>query len=474
MVLCLKIRLKPVAFMRTVFASVFVLLVLLTVWAVHSKPPPAPPGRVMLTWVTDNNPARQEQMRLFRDFCRRKGRPDIDIRLDPSNSGIDKIVVQSVGGVGPDLFDIYQRDQLISYHDAGILLDVTDVAERRGFGLRKMWPALREAASINGRQVSVPTNCSPIALFYNKDLFDRLGVPYPRDDWTWEAFVDTAKRLTRKRPGGRGYASFGVMALSLEDCIWTAGGHVFNENATRCTLDEPGAIRGARLYHDLQYVHHVMPTAAEENAMSSSGGWGTGTLNYFMGGHIGMLASGRFAMIQWRNTPGLRVGVVPMPRDRVRVNKLAWRSTGINRNSPHIEEALLFLEFLASPEYGMQIHSSADGIAAFPLDPHIPGYPNDPRYPDETQNALWLEQMAYARDSELTPLASPFVTQRILENTRELIRTGQQSPEQAMRDAAREINRLISINVSRDPVIRKRYEDIDKVTSTPRLPGAKP
>ncbi len=73
----------------------------------------------MLTWVTDDNPARREQMALFREFCVAKGRPDIDIKLDPTNAGMDKVVVQSVGGVGPDLFDMYERGQLVSYHDAG-------------------------------------------------------------------------------------------------------------------------------------------------------------------------------------------------------------------------------------------------------------------------------------------------------------------------------------------------------------------
>lgn len=33
------------------------------------------------------------------------------------------------------------------------------------------------------------------ALFYNKTLFDQLGVPYPKDQMTWEEVLDTARRF---------------------------------------------------------------------------------------------------------------------------------------------------------------------------------------------------------------------------------------------------------------------------------------
>lgn len=35
-------------------------------------------------------------------------------------------------------------------------------------------------------------------LFYNKDLFDRFGVAYPRDGMTWGEMLDLSSRITRK------------------------------------------------------------------------------------------------------------------------------------------------------------------------------------------------------------------------------------------------------------------------------------
>lgn len=443
--------------MRTFFISAIILFTALSFIAQWRKPQSSPAGKTMLTWVTDDNPARREQMALFREFCVAKGRPDIDIKLDPTNAGMDKVVVQSVGGVGPDLFDMYERGQLVSYHDAGILEDLTDTANRRGFGLDILWPALRDAATVDGRQYSMPTNCASTALFYNKDLFDKLGVPYPKGDWTWDEFVETAKRLTRRKADGRGYESYGVMGYGIEECIWQAGGRFFSDDGTKCVLDSPEAVAGARFYHDLQYRHHVMPTAAEESAMSSAGGWGTGSLNYFMGGHIGMIVSGRFAVIQWRKYPNLRIGVAPMPHGREHANRLLWRSTGVNVRGKNKDASMLFAEFLASEPYNRNINSGGDGLSAIPRYADTPEFRFDPRFPNETDNALWIEQMKHSKGLEMTPYASPFITQTITDGQRDLIRSGKVDPETAMKTAARKINALIQRNIERDPVIRERY-----------------
>jgi multiple sugar transport system substrate-binding protein len=443
--------------MRAAFAAILAVLIVLTLWATSHKPK-APSGKVVLTWVTDDNPARQEQMRLFREFCRRRGRPDIDIRLDTSSGTVDKVVVQCVGGVGPDLFDIYGTEQLVTYAGTGIALDVTDVGRAKGFGLDVYWPALAEACAVDGRQYSVPTNCAATAIFYNKDVFDRLGVPYPKGDWTWEQFVATAKRLTTRKKDGRGYETFGVMAINLEDCIWQAGGRILSDDGLTCLLDSPEAIEGARFYRDLQYRYHVMPTVGEENAVAQAGGWGQGFMNYFLSGHVAMISIGRYAAVQWRQHPELRWGAAPLPRHRAKVNRLAWRSTAVNRKSPHLKEALMFLEFLVSPEYCRQINDSADGISAIPKYEASPEFLHNPAWPRETDNDVWLDAMRYTREFEVSPFIAPAVERTIFDGARDLIRSNARTPEQAMRDAAARMNAVIRRNIRRDPVMRERYQ----------------
>ena len=45
-------------------------------------------------------------------------------------------------------------------------------------------------------------------LFYNKDLFDSFGVPYPTNDMTWEEFEETAKLLTSGEGASKTYGTY--------------------------------------------------------------------------------------------------------------------------------------------------------------------------------------------------------------------------------------------------------------------------
>ena len=53
-----------------------------------------------------------------------------------------------------------------------------------------------------GKLYGIPFASGASYLFYNKNAFDEAGLPYPTtnwDDptWTWEAWVDIAKQLTK-------------------------------------------------------------------------------------------------------------------------------------------------------------------------------------------------------------------------------------------------------------------------------------
>ena len=58
-----------------------------------------------------------------------------------------------------------------------------------------------ESAKNDGQTYMVPHNITSWALYYNKDVFDAAGVPYPDDTvpMTWEEYreTDRAKPLSK-------------------------------------------------------------------------------------------------------------------------------------------------------------------------------------------------------------------------------------------------------------------------------------
>ena len=56
-----------------------------------------------------------------------------------------------------------------------------------------------------GGTYMTPTDVGSLVIYYNKDLFDKQGVPYPTKGWSWETFQDAIQKLTHEEGGTRYY-----------------------------------------------------------------------------------------------------------------------------------------------------------------------------------------------------------------------------------------------------------------------------
>lgn len=77
--------------------------------------------------------------------------------------------------------------------------DMTDLIKQKGVDLGAFDPKLIDAVRevSDGKLYGLPVFNNTLALFYNKDLFDRFGVAYPTDGMTWGAAVDVGRKMTR-------------------------------------------------------------------------------------------------------------------------------------------------------------------------------------------------------------------------------------------------------------------------------------
>ena len=85
--------------MKYLLLAILVLLIassILTAYYIPDSRSPVP----VIRWVTDNNPARIEQIRLFNDWEKQDNRPPGLLRLDVTNADPTKKIIQSVSGVG--------------------------------------------------------------------------------------------------------------------------------------------------------------------------------------------------------------------------------------------------------------------------------------------------------------------------------------------------------------------------------------
>jgi len=510
--------------MKYVLASIFLGLGIWTIVAVSLTPPPLTEGKAPLVWTTDPNPQRDPQVEWFN-----KAYPGCELRIDPDNSGVMKVVVQSSAKMGPDIIGHVNENSYQTYVDAGILWDVTEYAAQMGFGIDTLPESvrplvlMRDPETLELRQFLYPCNVFHQYIIYNKNIFDKHGVPYPPEDLTWDQYIDLAKKLTIfEEEDNRVPVVFGAADMSPEICIWTHGGDLMNEDGTRSVLDQPEAIAGMVYYHALLYKHMVEPSPTQKAGVTSQGGWGGGSYrNWFGEGRIAMLVGARWMLIQFRrfiddqwrgienwakgqpnsaellqdrdamlaawreankDNPGasvvpVRMGACLMPRfaDGKRYTKFGARCVGINKMSPNREKALNFMQYIAGEKYSELINLGADSK------------PGNRKYVsiEQFRHADWpgeeevhLMSIKAIPDGKVTPrsmfIPNATVGRYFWQAKDQLVAnpdmTGAEIAEE-MRNTARRIDEEIHRNITRTPRLRKIYDTMIERGAEPiRMP----
>ena len=446
--------------MKHVFAGIFVFLLTLSVVVWILKPRADYAGKTELVWVSDDNPGRRVQIALFNEL-----HPDYHLRLDPASSGMAKLIVQSIAGVGPDLFDCHSGFELSAFVTAGIAWDLTDAMAAEDINVKNdTWAATHTTCLYEGRVYGFPRNAGADAVFYNKNLFKAAGVELPPRFIRNEEFLRLAKVLTITDGNGRvqqyGFLfSWGQYPHFLRQ--WDA--HIYSESGTVCVLDRPEAIAAIQYMHDLIWKHRVSPTPQQEAAMATAGGWGSGAITLFGGGRAAMALGGRWWLCTLRNKssfPNLELGVTECQFGPVRQYHGYCGVVMINRNSPKRQDAIAFLKYMASGPYNNLINHQADALCPVKKYAETDEFLHDPVFPEETYNDVWREVLKHSVPGEVSPFINGNTASRIITEQLDLIKTNLKSPSDGLRTATQQIDREIQRTLERDPVLREKYDKL--------------
>ncbi|MFC3767136.1 ABC transporter substrate-binding protein [Paenibacillus sp. GCM10012303] len=88
--------------------------------------------------------------------------------------------------------------------DLKVPADLTPLAQRYGFKFDKYDPKMLDTIKSYAPKSEIyylPYNVLAFALHYNKDIFDKFGVPYPKENMTWNEAIELGKKLNRSDGG---------------------------------------------------------------------------------------------------------------------------------------------------------------------------------------------------------------------------------------------------------------------------------
>lgn len=192
------------------------------------------------------------------------------------NYGRDKLQTMIAGGDAPDLMMLNtgQFEQLAS---RGALKPLDDIIKGEKFDLNLYWPQAIAGVTYGGKMYGLPRDMSNVILYYNKDLFDKAGVAYPNNNWTWNDMAAAAKKLTvdTNKDGKVDQWGFAVnnIVWVWAGFVWGNGGDILSQDRKRALLQDQNTIDALNFYFGLLTKDHVSPPPGALPEQAWSGDW---------------------------------------------------------------------------------------------------------------------------------------------------------------------------------------------------------
>jgi multiple sugar transport system substrate-binding protein len=130
---------------------------------------------------------------------------------------------------------------------------------------KDFYPSGFQVATVDGKIWAWPLWVTAISLFANKDLFKERGVELPTMEkpWTWDQFVEAAKKLTYKKDDGTQVYGFGSSskwgAVEYYPLMYIDGGRILSADGKKFVQNQPEGLSALQKIADLALVHKVTP-----------------------------------------------------------------------------------------------------------------------------------------------------------------------------------------------------------------------
>jgi len=375
--------------------------------------------------------------------------PNIKIIFESTsyNERLTKLTTQFMGGMAPDVVGVASVD-VLNLVNLNFLRPIDSFIQESGGKKYKdlFFSTGFNLYTVNGQVYGVPESLGTEGIFYNTEMFKKAGLDPNNPPQDWDTFLEYAKQLTKDTNGdGRidqwGFALYGSPGAStwgrFWQWFWTFGSGVLTPDCKKTLLDQPASQEAFKFYVELLTKYGVVPPNAVEidyNAAQTMFAQGTVAMVQNGPWHVGDMA--------YRN-PKMKAGVdylvtpLPVKKGVKRVAKIDGAGMCITTQSKNPEAAWKWISFWTSKEIQIKYTQRCSFLPARADVAKMPWYQNN------SIMKIFL--------NDIVPIGRPMPISPHLSRVGDvLIRSLQsallkkQSPEQACKAAAKNINSIIS------------------------------
>jgi sn-glycerol 3-phosphate transport system substrate-binding protein len=304
--------------------------------------------------------------------------------------------------------------------------------------LQGFYPAFMENSQTGGKTWGIPFQRSTIVLYYNKEMFKDAGLDPNHAPETWKEMAEYAQKLTKRDASGK-VTQWGVQIPASGFPYWLFQGlttendvQLMNAAGTETYYDKPAVIEAVQYWVDLTSKYKAHPEGIVE--------WGTTPKDFFER-KVAMMWTTTGNLTNVRSNAKFDFGVAMLPANKRRGSPTGGGNFYLFKQTKPEQQAAAFkfVKWITSPARAAQWGIDTGYVA---VRPDAWETPEMKKYVAEFPPAAVARDQLQFAVAELSTHDNQRVTKALNDGLQAAL-TGSKSPEQAMKDAQREADRLL-------------------------------
>ncbi|WP_210479333.1 ABC transporter substrate-binding protein [Naasia sp. SYSU D00948] len=285
----------------------------------------------------------------------------VEVEAMPFDTMRTVLQTQLQAGDAPDVFNWGSGPSFAgALAEAGLLYDLTDAYEEYD------WPIYefaKERVTVDGKLIGIPGDLETIGIYYNKQIFEDLGIDEPQNLGDLEAAAATileAGIIPFAVSDQEGWQAGHLLSMTLSSKVGSEGIAALVEGEESWT--SPDVLESLSLWKEWQDAGYLpeFPTSIS---------YDSGAALYYSG-EAAMLPTGSWFIPEVAANTEFESGYIPFPSEDGRGIFTAGLGSGplVAANTDNAEAALTFVDFMVSEEHGRWAIENLGTIPPYPVD----------------------------------------------------------------------------------------------------------
>jgi len=286
------------------------------------------------------------------------------ITVDYSTTGVDienYVATQKTRFLSNEDIDVtsIRPETLEDYVKAGYLEELTNQPFLSNYN-----PSMLDELKVDGKLYSVPSSLNLLVVYYNVDMFNKLGITIPTN---WDEYLAVCEKLKANNitpeiaPGKEGWPMY-VQSAGFPEELLVKDPDLFKKiDQGEVKYTDPIWVNMLTQINDYYKMGYL-----SKNVLAYDG---VGVENEFKNGNAAMYFHGEWIMgdLSGDNAPSFQVGIFPMPfnapGEDISLPISIGVSEAVSTSSPNKDAAMKFIEYMSSVEGGTSLSKNLNAFS---------------------------------------------------------------------------------------------------------------